>query len=83
MESTKEAGNKAFKANNLEAAVKSWREALAVDRTNKSFNSKLHCNLAAAYAKVIWTRLVVTCSSSHELSWNFPQDFYFPASFCP
>lgn len=52
MESTKEAGNQAFKANNFEGAVRSWSEALAVDRTNKSFNSKLHCNLAAAYAKV-------------------------------
>lgn len=52
MESTKEAGNQAFKANNFEGAVRSWSEALAVDKTNKSFNSKLHCNLAAAYAKV-------------------------------
>lgn len=52
MESTKEAGNQAFKANNMQGAVKSWSEALAVDRSNKSFNSKLHCNLAAAYAKV-------------------------------
>eukprot|EP00752_Nemacystus_decipiens_P005114 g4639.t1 len=52
MESTKEAGNQAFKASDYEGAIKSWSEALAVDRTNKSFNSKLHCNLAAAYAKM-------------------------------
>lgn len=52
MESTKEAGNQAFKANDFAGAVKSWSEALAVDKTNKSFNSKLHCNLAVAYAKV-------------------------------
>eukprot|EP00903_Cladosiphon_okamuranus_P008712 g8346.t1 len=52
MESTKEAGNQAFKANNFQGAVKSWSEALAMDKNNKSFNSKLHCNLAAAYAKM-------------------------------
>ncbi|CAM9248728.1 unnamed protein product [Pylaiella littoralis] len=52
MDSTKEAGNQAFKANNWEMAIKSWGEALAVDKTNKSFNSKLHCNRAAAYAKM-------------------------------
>lgn len=52
MESTKEAGNQAFKASNWQGAIKSWGEALAVDKTNKSFNSKLHCNRAAAYAKV-------------------------------
>lgn len=53
MESTKEAGNKAFKANDLEGAIRSWGEALTVDKTNKSFNSKLYCNRAAAYAKVM------------------------------
>ncbi|CAM9184983.1 unnamed protein product [Ectocarpus sp. 6 AP-2014] len=52
MESTKEAGNKAFKANDLEGAIRSWGEALTVDKTNKSFNSKLYCNRAAAYAKL-------------------------------
>lgn len=52
MESTKEAGNKAFKANDLEGAIRSWGEALTVDKANKSFNSKLYCNRAAAYAKV-------------------------------
>ncbi|CAN0157344.1 unnamed protein product [Ectocarpus sp. 12 AP-2014] len=52
MESTKEAGNKAFKANDLEGAIGSWGEALTVDKTNKSFNSKLYCNRAAAYAKL-------------------------------
>ncbi|CAM9935523.1 unnamed protein product, partial [Scytosiphon promiscuus] len=52
MDSTKEAGNRAFKANDYDGAIKSWGEALQVDRTNKSFNSKLHCNRAAAYAKL-------------------------------
>ncbi|CAN0066613.1 unnamed protein product, partial [Laminaria digitata] len=53
MESTKEAGNKAFKANDLQGAIDSWGEALSIDRRNKTFNSKLHCNRATAYAKVL------------------------------
>lgn len=65
MESTKEAGNRAFKANDYDGAIKSWGEALVVDRTNKSFNSKLHCNRAAAYAKVGRWQCVPRVPASH------------------
>lgn len=36
----------------LQGAIDSWGKALAMDAANKSFNSKLHCNRAVAYAKV-------------------------------
>ena len=36
-----------------QAAIDSWGEALSIDRRNKPFNSKLHCNRATAYAKVL------------------------------
>ncbi|CAN0144596.1 unnamed protein product [Ascophyllum nodosum] len=52
MESTKEAGNRAFKAQNIQGAIDSWGAALAMDKTNKAFNSKLYCNRATAFAKL-------------------------------
>lgn len=35
-----------------QAAIKTWGEALEMDKTNKAFNSKLYCNRAVALAKV-------------------------------
>ncbi|CAM9145910.1 unnamed protein product [Choristocarpus tenellus] len=52
METTKETGNQAFKAGDMQGAIEAWTEALKADRSNKSFNSKLHCNLATAQSKM-------------------------------
>ncbi|CAM9649340.1 unnamed protein product [Discosporangium mesarthrocarpum] len=52
MESTKEMGNESFKSEDYKGAIRAWRGALELDRTNKSFNSKLFCNLATAHSKL-------------------------------
>ncbi|KAG5189282.1 heat shock protein 40 like protein [Tribonema minus] len=52
MEATKERGNKAFKAGQMQEAIAAWTEALAMDPSNKLYNAKLYFNRANALARL-------------------------------
>ncbi|KAF0706217.1 hypothetical protein AaE_014229, partial [Aphanomyces astaci] len=52
LDTQKEAANDAFKGGRYQEAVDAYSACLAIDPTNKSYNAKLHCNRAAALAKL-------------------------------
>lgn len=52
LEAKKAEGNDAFKAGRNQAAVEAYTEALEIDPLNVEYNSILHSNRSAAYAKL-------------------------------
>ncbi|KAF0697505.1 Aste57867_11815 [Aphanomyces stellatus] len=52
LDTQKEAANDAFKSGRYQDAVDAYTECLSIDPNNKSYNAKLHCNRAAALAKL-------------------------------
>lgn len=57
IESQKEAGNAAFKANQLEEAYDAYTAAMEIDPKNDHMNSRLYSNRAAVLQKVCFCQL--------------------------
>lgn len=51
MNELKEEATALFKANNLDQAVEKYREAIAVDEYNRSFNAVVYCNIGVCLKK--------------------------------
>lgn len=62
LDSLKEAGNEAFKANKFTEAIDKYSEALVVDPENESFNATVLSNRAAAFLKVSIPQISPFCA---------------------
>jgi DnaJ family protein C protein 7 len=68
LERLKNDGNAAFKAGKFQEAVKTYTQALEVDPSNKSTNSKILQNRALCYTRIKkWTEAITDCDKALEL----------------
>ena len=68
----KEAGNAAFKSNELDSAITKYTECLSMDRTNLKFNCVIYANRAAVWLKKKeWQNAYDDASSAIELDSSY------------